>query len=152
VTTLQAATKQIKALVARWEDDDGEFARYYMRRSDTLKMLGAGNAAGALGVAAFLTSTTRTGKLVVPAKICLALFFVGLVAFIFAYRRLYFFGCDIEDALTLLRGGKTPDDGKVSEFISSAAKRSESVALLNLAGFWGLFVGAFICFAALLIK
>jgi hypothetical protein len=151
VTTEHAAA-QIKALVSRWEAEDGEFARFYTRRIDTLKMLGAGNAAGAVAVAAFLTTGTRAGEEVVAAKICLAVFFVGLAAFTFAYRLLYFFGCDIEDALTLLRSGQSIDSGKVKGFISAAAKRSERAAGLNLAGFWCLFIGGLICFAALLLK
>jgi hypothetical protein len=88
VTTEHAAA-QIKALVSRWEAEDGEFARFYTRRIDTLEMLGAGNAAGAVAVAAFLTSGTRAGEDVVAAKICLAVFFVGARRFHFRVRVRY---------------------------------------------------------------
>jgi hypothetical protein len=70
---------QLKQMMDRWEDADGEFRQYVAWRTDNLKLIGAGNTSGTLAIAVFLTTGTRTGGMVVAAKLCLFLFGVGFV-------------------------------------------------------------------------
>jgi hypothetical protein len=143
--------KQFKNMIARWEEEDAEFNRFITRRSDTLKMLGAGNATGALALAAFLTTATRLGAVLVSAKICLFIFFVGFGAFVVAYRSLYNFGSDLEDALTLLRNGENVDSDPVETIITAAVKKSERSGVLNLTAFACLLFGGLWCCIGLLL-
>jgi hypothetical protein len=148
----EKAIKQFKVMIARWEEEDAEFNRFITRRGDTLKMLGAGNATGGLALAAFLTTAMRLGAVLVSAKICLLIFFVGLGAFVVAYRSLYNFGSDIEDALTLLRNGESVDSNCVETIITAAVSKSERSGALNLTAFACLLVGGiWSCIGLLLI-
>lgn len=74
-----------------------EFRKFVSRRSEVLKLLGAGNAAGALALAAFLTTgaekrdaTIAVGAIVF-AKLCFSIFGAGTALFGRAYWLLYQF-------------------------------------------------------------
>jgi hypothetical protein len=141
---------QLKTMVSRWEDHDGEFRQFTARRSDTLKMIAAGNTSGLLAVAVFLTAGTRTGPLLAEAKWAFGLFFVGVAAFFVSYRGLYRFEGDIEDALVLVRSNVGINNAGVEKILVTALKRSKRAPYGILISLICLIAGAIICAMGLL--
>lgn len=131
-TRKQSGIAQLKGMLTRWEEEDGEFRSYIAWRMDTLRLLGAGNTSGIFAVAVFLTTGTRTGGFIVAAKLCLILFFVGFGAFFLAYRTLYRCAGHIEDGLIALRGGSEISSNGVSKSVSSAIDESERSGIFVL--------------------
>jgi hypothetical protein len=143
---------QLQAMAARWTDQDGEFRQYVTRRIDMLKMIGAGNTSGALALAVFLTTGTRTAAIISGAKIALLLFAIGMGAFVIALRSLYLFESDFEAALLFLRGGKKPESTEVTTQITSAFDRSEQSGGLVVTSLWCFILASLICFVGLIFS
>jgi uncharacterized membrane protein YidH (DUF202 family) len=110
-TRKEKGIAQLKQMLDRWEDVDGEFRQYVAWRTDSLKLIGAGNTSGLFAIAVFLTTGTRTGGMVAAAKICLFLFGVGFGAFFWAYRALHRCASFMEDGLISLRGKRNREPG-----------------------------------------
>lgn len=121
---------QLKRMLTRWENEDGEFRQYVAWRVDTLKLIGAGNTSGIFAIAVFLTTGTRAVGVVEAAKVCLCLFFVGFGAFFWAYRTLYRCAGHIEDALIGLRAGSEIGSKGMNASVSLAIDYSERSGVL----------------------
>lgn len=148
----EQGVSQLQMLAVRWLNQDGEFRQYVTRRMDILKMLGAGNTSGALALAVFLTTGTRTASLIFWAKLGFFIFFVGLCAFVIAFRNLYRFEGDVEAALLLLRGGSKPQDKAVKTELENAIDRSEQSPWLIAASLVAFMVGSVICLLGVLFS
>jgi hypothetical protein len=131
-TRKEKGAAQLKEMIARWKEKDGEFRSYLSWRVDNLKLLGAGNSSGLFAVAVFLTTGTRTDGILTAAKACLTLFFMGFSLFFFAYRILYRCAGHIEDALVALRTGSQMTTNKVLTSITRAIDESERSGVLVL--------------------
>jgi hypothetical protein len=146
------AISQLKIQIGRWINQDGEFRQFISPRTDTLKMLGAGNTSGALSLAVFLTAGTRGASLIIAAKVCLCIFVIGLATFVMAYRNLYLFVSDVENTLLLLRKGDKMEDKLVKSKIEGAIDRSEKSGYLVASSVACFVLGSLICFFGLLIS
>jgi beta-lactamase regulating signal transducer with metallopeptidase domain len=115
-------------------------------------MLGGGHASGLLAVAVFLTTGTRAASAITAAKYWLIVFVVGIAAFVLAYRNLYRFESDLEDALILLRGGANIDDDRIRQRVETAIVKSKRSGILVAVTFGCFLVGGLGCCIALLMN
>jgi hypothetical protein len=115
---------QLTDMLAHWEEKDSEFRAYVSWKSDTFKMIGAGNTSGIFAIAVFLTTGTRTTGVLIAAKLCLLIYAVGFGAFFCAYRLLYRTAAHIEDGLIAQRRGLDSDQS-----IVIALDKSKKMAL-----------------------
>jgi hypothetical protein len=151
-TRKEKGIAQLKQMLDRWEDADGEFRQYVAWRTDNLKLIGAGNTSGLLAIAVFLTTGTRTAGMVAAAKFCLFLFGVGFGAFFWAYRTLYRCASLMEDGLISLRAGSEIESKGVSASVSSAMDYSERTGVLVLVSTICFAVASIIAFIGLLLS
>jgi hypothetical protein len=92
------------------------------------------------------------GGVVITAKLCLILFFVGFSAFAFAYRTLYRCGGHIEDGLIALRTGIDIGNHGVKASVSRAAEFSEKSGVLVLVSTICFGVASILAFLGLLFS
>jgi hypothetical protein len=101
-------------------------------RVEVLRLIGAGNAAGLLGLTTFIVAGGRSAVVTIPAKICLSVFTVGVVAFGFAYWRLYAWRGVLEGARRLFASSKSFDDPATARNLHEASR------VFALSGRWGI--------------
>jgi hypothetical protein len=127
----ELTVKELQGMLARWQDDDSEFRNYTKRRFETLKLIGAGNGTAMLAIAVFLTSDKATSG-VIAGKWCFAFFAIGFASFMLAYRYLYRFESDLEEAVLAVRAEYAVTDKVVTERLQDAFLRSERGAIAVL--------------------
>jgi hypothetical protein len=151
-TRKEKGVAQLKQMLNRWEDMDGEFRQYISWRMETLKLIGAGNTSGLFAIAVFLTAGIRTDGIVGAGKFCLFLFFIGFGAFFLAYRTLYRCAGHIEDGLIAMRGGSDVSSKGVNESVSNAIDESERSGVLVMISTISFVVASVMAIVGLLLS
>jgi hypothetical protein len=126
-------------LAMRWTSTGGmSFKDYTDVRIDALKLSGAGNATGLLGIAAFLASTgDKAHAAVLIAKVCVCLFSLGIAFFGLGIWYMYGWRSALDDALASAQKFNTLENAIIQNSLINGARN------FSLAGGFG--IGSVLC-------
>jgi hypothetical protein len=140
-------------LAMRWQSTGGmSFKDYADVRIDALKLLGAGNATGLLGIAAFLASTgNKAHAAVVVAKVCICLFSLGIVFFGLGVWYMYGWRAALDDALASALKFNTLDNTVIQNSLATAEREFFYAGGFGIGSIACVCLGGFVVIVGILV-
>jgi hypothetical protein len=93
--SLETQVAALRRVIVTWKGKLSDFKQYTTREFEMIKLLGAGNAAGAIAAVTYLTTAPRGIMLAIIAKLCFVAFALGIALFVCAYWIAFHFERDM---------------------------------------------------------